>query len=264
MATKPLSDLTATWNNVATTFQAIRMTVTNTASQAASSLMQLVVGSVSRFDVNVDGTTTVNKNAAAAPTPTTGTVLQLAGTDAVPAIVTLDGFAGAPRFNGRRAQGTNASKTVPTSGVGLMAVGGLGWNSSAYTANPASQIAFEATETWTGTGNGAQISFATTPDTTTTLTGRWAIQQNGHFVASVDNAVDIGATGATRPRNVFMAGYGVFGVVAVASLPAAATAGAGARMFVNNALAPTFGSAVTGGGAVTVPVYSTGSAWNVG
>jgi hypothetical protein len=52
--------------------------------------------------------------------------------------------------------------------------------------------------------------------------------------------------------------------VAVASLPAAATAGVGARAFVNNALTPVFGSAVTGGGAVTVPVYSTGSAWNVG
>ena len=52
--------------------------------------------------------------------------------------------------------------------------------------------------------------------------------------------------------------------VAVASLPAAATAGVGARSFVNDALTPVFGSAVTGGGAVTVPVYSTGSAWNVG
>jgi hypothetical protein len=33
---------------------------------------------------------------------------------------------------------------------------------------------------------------------------------------------------------------------------------------VNDALTPVFGSAVTGGGAVNVPVYSTGSAWNVG
>jgi hypothetical protein len=52
--------------------------------------------------------------------------------------------------------------------------------------------------------------------------------------------------------------------VAVDSLPAAATAGVGARSFVNDALTPVFGSAVAGGGAVTVPVYSTGSAWNVG
>jgi hypothetical protein len=52
--------------------------------------------------------------------------------------------------------------------------------------------------------------------------------------------------------------------VAVSALPLAATAGVGARAFVNDATAPVFGSAVTGGGAVAVPVYSTGSAWNVG
>jgi hypothetical protein len=52
--------------------------------------------------------------------------------------------------------------------------------------------------------------------------------------------------------------------VAVSALPLAATAGAGARAFVNDASAPVFGTAVTGGGAVLVPVYSDGSAWNVG
>ena len=52
--------------------------------------------------------------------------------------------------------------------------------------------------------------------------------------------------------------------VAVGSLPVAATAGAGARAFVNDASAPVFGTAVAGGGAVLVPVYCTGSAWNVG
>jgi hypothetical protein len=52
--------------------------------------------------------------------------------------------------------------------------------------------------------------------------------------------------------------------VTVANLPLASTAGVGARAFVNDALAPVFGSAVVGLGSVTVPVYSTGSAWNVG
>jgi len=52
--------------------------------------------------------------------------------------------------------------------------------------------------------------------------------------------------------------------VAVGSLPLAGTAGVGARAFVNDASSPIFGSAVSGGGAVAVPVYSTGSAWNVG
>ena len=60
-----------------------------------------------------------------------------------------------------------------------------------------------------------------------------------------------------------------FGVIVgtnytVATLPSASTSGVGARAFVTDALAPSFGVAVTGGGAVPIPVYSTGSAWNVG
>ena len=61
----------------------------------------------------------------------------------------------------------------------------------------------------------------------------------------------------------------VFGAIqsttyTVATLPSASTVGVGARAFVTDALTPVFGSAVVGGGAVPVPVYSTGSAWNVG
>lgn len=52
--------------------------------------------------------------------------------------------------------------------------------------------------------------------------------------------------------------------VAVASLPAAATAGVGARAFVTDALTPTWGSTVVKGGAVGVPVYSDGTNWKVG
>jgi hypothetical protein len=50
----------------------------------------------------------------------------------------------------------------------------------------------------------------------------------------------------------------------VATLPSAATAGAGARSFVTNALTPVFGSNVVGGGTVNVPVYSDGTNWKVG
>lgn len=50
----------------------------------------------------------------------------------------------------------------------------------------------------------------------------------------------------------------------VAALPSAVTAGAGARTFVTNALTPTFGSTVVGGGTVFTPVYSDGTNWKVG
>jgi hypothetical protein len=50
----------------------------------------------------------------------------------------------------------------------------------------------------------------------------------------------------------------------VATLPSAATSGAGARAFATDALGPTFGSTVVGGGAVFTPVYSDGTNWKVG
>lgn len=52
--------------------------------------------------------------------------------------------------------------------------------------------------------------------------------------------------------------------VTVANLPAAATAGAGARAFVTDATSTTFNAALSGGGANSVPVFSDGSAWKVG
>lgn len=53
-------------------------------------------------------------------------------------------------------------------------------------------------------------------------------------------------------------------VSSVAALPAAGTAGAGARRMVNDATVTTFASIVAGGGANTVPVYSDGTDWRIG
>ena len=50
----------------------------------------------------------------------------------------------------------------------------------------------------------------------------------------------------------------------VTALPSAVTSGAGARAFVTDALTPTFGATVAGGGAVFTPVYSDGTNWKVG
>ena len=50
----------------------------------------------------------------------------------------------------------------------------------------------------------------------------------------------------------------------VSTLPSAATSGVGARSFVTDALAPSFGATVVTGGTVAVPVYSDGTNWKVG
>jgi hypothetical protein len=60
MATKPLSDLTATWNAAGTTFTAVKMNVTDTASAAGSLLIDLQVGGVSKFSASKSGVMLAN------------------------------------------------------------------------------------------------------------------------------------------------------------------------------------------------------------
>jgi hypothetical protein len=54
-----VSDMVATWNNVATTFNGIKLDVTDTASAAASKLIDLQVGSVTKFNVTKAGNTAI-------------------------------------------------------------------------------------------------------------------------------------------------------------------------------------------------------------
>lgn len=53
-----VADLIQTWNNVATTFSAIKMDVTDTASAAGSMLINLLVGGAARFQVTKAGNVT--------------------------------------------------------------------------------------------------------------------------------------------------------------------------------------------------------------
>jgi hypothetical protein len=69
------------------------------------------------------------------------------------------------------------------------------------------------------------------------------------YFATVDNVV---------------AQFCLSGVFTVATLPGAASLGAGARAFVIDSSVSTFGSTVAGGGSTKVPVYSDGTDWKVG
>lgn len=62
----------------------------------------------------------------------------------------------------------------------------------------------------------------------------------------------------------FTAPYTTGSTTVVGSLVAAGTAGAGARAFVTDATATTFGSIVAGSGANKVPVYCDGTNWLIG
>jgi hypothetical protein len=273
MPTVPISTLAATWNNGATTFTGIGMDVTDTASASASLLLDLKLGGASRFQVRKDGNT-VGPNLGNVGISGYASYLTTAVADA--------GFYGSSNSAGlflgasydavlRRDAADTLALRRSTNAQTLRVYNTytdssnyeriqLGWGGNRF--NLVSDAGGTGTATRTlgiGTAGAGTISFFTSN------ADRWQINgANGHFLAFSDAVNDIGASGANRPRNLYMGSWLRMAVTTVGSLPAAATAGAGALMFVSDALTPVFGSAVAAGGAVTVPVYSTGSAWNVG
>jgi len=62
MATSDIFNLTDTWNAGATTFSAIKMNVTDTASASGSMLMDLQVGGAAKFFVRKDGYTAISSS----------------------------------------------------------------------------------------------------------------------------------------------------------------------------------------------------------
>lgn len=129
-----------------------------------------------------------------------------------------------------------------------------------------------------GSGNWA-LKFQT--DGTT----RWKVSGTGHLLAETDNTYDIGASGATRPRSLYVGTNGTFGgtlsvtgtstltgIVAcgaqmrlkgytVATLPGSPTQGDTA--FVTDSLTPVTLAIVAGGGASVVTVFYNGTNWIV-
>jgi hypothetical protein len=78
---------------------------------------------------------------------------------------------------------------------------------------------------------------------------------------SIGNTTDPGATNLSVTGTIASASTVKTGGYTVATLPAAGTAGR--RAYVTNALTPTYGSAVVGGGAVVIPVFDNGTIWIV-
>lgn len=67
MANPRIYELTDTWSDGATAFNAIKMNVTNTASAASSRLLSLQVSSAAKFDVTPDGQVLIPAGSASAP-----------------------------------------------------------------------------------------------------------------------------------------------------------------------------------------------------
>jgi len=188
----------------------------------------------------------------------------------------LTGFDGVNSFGGNNIAGF----------CGFGPAGGA--NTFALYSNASSQISFGNGFTTLGSthsfGWGSTTTTSTTaPDTVLTRDAANTLAQRNSTNAQTFNIYNtftdasnyerLAATWSSnvayiRPQNAGTGSARLFvpvtGATTVASLPAAATAGAGARAFVTDATATTFLSTVAGGGANKVPVVSDGANWLIG
>jgi hypothetical protein len=274
--------MTDTWTVGGTTYNGIAMNVTNTAYAAASQLMKLSTSGTARFGVraphNALGADTTPFLSMTDVWNTSGAVvgIQYNTTDTASSASSL--------LMDLQVGGVSKTK-VDKSGVmtvvGQIACAGTGSDCISAGSGAAGQTRYitvngGAVNSADGAGFRVQANSVTTTqygNRSGILGGAYNAQTtiysaNGiEFMSSTfattfksynDGGVALG--GATDP------GLGLIKtkLLTVSTLPAAATAGNGARAYVTDALGPVFGSTVAAGGAVSVPVYSDGTNWKVG
>lgn len=145
-------------------------------------------------------------------------------------------------------------------GLGTSSPNGYGAGYTVFTTNATTGSVLDLNVNGTRTGS----VFATVAETRlssitsvpllfyTANTERMRIHATGGV--SIGNTTDRGAGNLNVSGVVITNGY------TVATLPAGVV---GMRAYVTNALTPTYGSAVVGGGAVTIPVFYNGTTWIV-
>ena len=130
------------------------------------------------------------------------------GSPASATIATYNAAPGGSFLTGRKARGTPAAPTAVQNGDGLLSLSGRGYGTTQFGGAGGATIGMRATENYTDTAMGAQISFFTTPNGTTTLLSRMTIDQNGNVgigTAAPSAAVEAVRQGA--PSNMFTTSF---------------------------------------------------------
>ena len=271
-STTPVINSTQTWNSSTTAFTALKLNVTDTASNASSLLLDLQVGGASKAYITKAGVLRLNFNGSSGNpaisfgnnTASTGFygvsggIISVTGTNGV--YLTIgNGFGATIASNvsfaftntvgnsnattdtliTRKAAATlqhgDADAAAPVAQtVGVQSV-------VAGTSNTAGANFTITGSQGTGTGVGGDIIFQVAPASTT---------------GSTQNAL------ATAMRIYNNKTVTIGAAFTVATLPTAGTQGR--RTWVTDALAPTFLGTLTGGGAVVTPVFDNGTAWVAG
>jgi len=234
----PVLNLSQAWNNAATVFTGLKLNITNTASAAGSLLMDLQAGGVSQFNVSANGTVTFRSPGGTWFTLTTnGNNWAIFNTEIYATVYQLPST-GNLCFAPAGSPSNSPDLIIWRDAAGILAL-----------QNGTNAQSLRAYNTWSSSGANYERGVFD-----------WATASNVLTIGT-----QAGGTGVARYVRLTSATKAIqYDTTVVASLPSAATAGAGARAFVTDALTPVWGAAVTGGGAVGVPVNSNGSTWNVG
>lgn len=133
----------------------------------------------------------VSHNTGTIPAGDDRTIVHFAGISGTSGRVLLDGYGAHTVLSFRRSEGTAQSPTAVASGSEIGAISAWGYGATGYNSGASSgrcNIKFIASQTWTDTAQGAELSFETTPTGSATPAEIMRVTQGG--------AVTIGATQA--------------------------------------------------------------------
>ena len=171
--------------------------------------------------------------------------------------------------------GTNASEFINTGLLGVVGdqtttanaavVAYLDGDGGLTTAGSAYGVSMKNSTPGSGFDYGLDLQFINLNVAGTTTPFKQAdIRFNNGVTLVANTAGNISINANVTVGNLNVIGIVKTGVFDTGNIPAAATAGAGARAFVTDATVVTFGSAYVGGAANAVPVYSDGTGWFIG
>ena len=265
-------NLTDTWNNAGTVFTSVKMNVTNTASNAASMLLDLQVSAGSICNVtpagvlNLTGASSTFALVASTTQFRAGSVLIGFNMSASTGVAFSSNSTGASPPAGADSAGLLissgsrygiASSTLSTAADTILTrKAAAGWQfGAADAAAPVAQtLSVQSVVAGTTNTAGANATIAGSQGTGTGIGGNVDIQTaTAGTTGSAQNALAL--TLSVRQEGTVIAGR----AFTVATLPAAGTQGR--RAWVTDATAPTFNGALVGGGAVKIPVFDNGTAW---
>jgi hypothetical protein len=217
--TSYIYNMVDTWALSGGPYTSIKMNATDNDAASASLLMDLQVGSVSQFNVSKAGVVNVRgnilpsadnginigSNALRINTLTAATAFRLTSAGAFDWSDTFLTRKAAANF--RFGAADAAAPVAQTLSVQSVVAG---------TTNTAGAALTITGSQGTGSGVGGAIIFqvavaGAAPTVQNPLVTAWSISGAGNILAGTDNTYDIGASGATRPRNVYVAGEAIVG-----------------------------------------------------